>query len=259
MSFTFTQTKTQILKKTNTSDNAEIVGELGSWINLRQSLLCSSHPFWFLEIKPAPLLIAVPPTYALLGGWYDVGWLVLQAGVSEYPFNYPVGTKNYIQKLKFIKRYDFAGTFVSNLEIVPFDQFLTYYSYYQTGNPQYITFYEKTDGSYLRVHPVPDEKYLIALDFCLANLPDLVTTSNENNIITTLYPHALVYGGCAEIFDYLGEEEAFMKYEQRFWGSVEKIKLAHKTRTFSSNEVMRYHKGARNARHGWEGTIIVGS
>lgn len=243
------QVEEQVEARVRRPTDTTFTANLSTWVNMRRTELCRYYPFWFLHVFPAALTSLIPSTHTSNNGWYNTGWLVLQTNTAEYPVHYPVGTKNWIQQIDFVKLYNIDdGSFSKNLEVLTADEYLTDYTYVQTGTPERVLLREGTDASYLRFEPIPDEPMLAAVGMFLRSLPTITSTSTD--ILTTHYPDVLIAGGCAEVFNYLQEDEAFQKWETQFTAKVQGlISIDKKMRMATKTETIKYNKGSAAARH----------
>lgn len=242
----------EILVKGNREKDTTASSSVYDWINLRQLQLCEEYPFWFLDVIPGAVTAAPTFPYTTNSGWFYNGWLAIRAGVTEYPVKYsmapdilsPVYSGVAIQKIGWAKLYeaDTELTFTKDIRVGAESDFFSVDPYLDTGPPGMIVFYDKvSDYSYLRVKPVPDDNYVLAMKFTLKAFPDLVNTS-DSNYLTINYPQILIDGGLAELYAYLGEMRGINTYEAKWTNRLLSLVNHMKNKILAESEVLEPHK-----------------
>jgi len=109
------------------------------------------------------------------------------------------------------------GSYAS-LDYMPPDSFHATYASTTTGRPIAFT----VEGNTIHFAPAPDSTY--TMDYTYVARPDLAT--DTTNRLMTINPNIYLFGALCEAADYLGDDEAFAKYELKYQAAVNSINSA---------------------------------
>lgn len=188
-------------------------------------------------------------SYTTNDGWQEVGWLTLREGVSEYSIRATaVATKAYIQKLRWVKQYDFDGSWLGDIDIEGEHDFFYEDNAYTTGEPDKAMLVRKADGSYIRFSPVPDDNYLVAISLTAQSLTEL-SSDSDTNYLSVYYPHILIAGGLAEMFSSYLQESTLAKEKNDEWLAYAE-KLWQEEMNYYTNEIdnLEMFRGVKAAK-----------
>ena len=215
---------------------ARLTSEINAWVDQA----CRKWNFWFLECEPGLSTIKIFPLDPTLsintqvtfvqGPWIDRGWLCSTAGTVAYPFWYPTQpywdstsdppvTSTYmrgwmpveISRLLYVKGFNARGTPRKDLEIFPYQDFMTRARFDAQGEPDYCTFVTENGLSSLLFNSIPDQSYLYQIGFKLASLPPL-ERPDSTNLFAQYYPNVLVCVGIIKAARYFGEKTEVQSY-----------------------------------------------
>jgi len=180
-------------------------------------------------------------------GWLYQGWLVITPGQSEYPVHGDVlANKEFIQKIRWAKKYDpTLGTYSDELAIGAEQNFFSDSSYFATGDPTKVIFYDNANGTLLRFAPIPTTPTLVAIAMVKKNLLDLDPASNPTNYLTVTYPHILIDGALAELFNWSGETAKEQAHEAKFQAALQQLRMHYQQKTTGDIELLVPKTGAR--------------
>ena len=208
-------------------------------VTARLREICSDFPYWYLKLDPGfdlpesfPFAEETDLPTSGAGNFLDQGWLKIVAGQEYYPLYIPTtGTPGspatWVQveasRINYAKVFSIQGGFQTDLGVSGGN---VYWSGPGTsrefGNPQNIMLQNAVDGnSYIRLHPAPNQTYLLALSFNLATPPWIGSGDNAVNFITKYYPRMvkLVAGLCYS--DFFHDAKMYAKYSRELFGDTD--------------------------------------
>lgn len=225
------------------SVRARLVGDLNEWI----SRACRRFNFWFLNMDPGLSLVSMFPLPGtdldllpvvkgrFKGRWVDKGWLSTVANTPSYSFAYPtldiaepeffdqapLQPKGWawgeIAQLLYVKEFDSTGSFLRDLPILPYSEYMTFAKWDKPTRPDRVTFQTASGVSVLHFAPTPDQAYLYQVRVKLANLMPLDRADSTNAMLQT-YPEMVITAGLLIAAEYFHEEKEIAFYSAKLYG-----------------------------------------
>lgn len=226
-------------------DISDVKASLEISLNNAINEICSFYSFDFLRMFPGAISAPVPDTFDTAPYWYDKGWLVVQEDVTEYPFVYYDSTSPinaFIRELRQVSYYDFEGDLVGHLETFTPQVFFRQASLMDEGSPLYATYDHRADASYLKISPIPQEKYLLQVYYVLKSFP-YVTESNTNYILMN-HSNVVINYMLREAYRDIGEIERSELHGRDYKDGLLAMKKESKIRELQGIQAFPVHTGA---------------
>lgn len=183
--------------------------------------VCAEFPYWFLRFDPGMDAVAGFP-YAnaaalaaadILEPWLDSGWFYTTDSVENYAVFSPLlGITNEhlwgqaeLAQVNWAKVYSLEGKFLSDLKVVNGDVMWSRQNYAETGTPTRLFPFTKGHQTYLRLSPIPDQEYVIAVSGQFAYPPWFRVGNSYTNVILAYYPRVLFHIGMMYYAEYFQE------------------------------------------------------
>lgn len=221
------------------SVKARLVGDLNEWI----ARACRRFSFWFLNQDPGLDIVDQFPLAStdlstltpIKGRWVDKGWLVTQANTPSYAYAYPTveavdptasdsqpldpkaWTWGELTHLLYVKEFDSTGSFLRDLPILPYSEFMTFTKWDKPTRPDRVTFQTGNGVSVLHFAPTPDQAYLYQVRARLANLLPLDRADSTNAMLMT-YPEVVITAGLLIAAEYFHEAQEIQFYSMKLYG-----------------------------------------
>lgn len=221
---------TRTFPRSNSEIEAIFDTDVDTWLGR----LSRTYPYWFLTVNPGnvlPLTFPIAdlgtPT-PLRGKWLDRGWLRVEEGVESYTICSPVEDSEAanntfwidwrIQRVNWVKEFNDQGTFLNDLEVRSTNEVFSFKNYNRETRPNSV-WWESYEGySILRFHPVPDDYYLFAVSFTLADSPSYVDGADTRNRWLTFAPEAAYHYCMLKMAEYFDEPELIKYHERELFG-----------------------------------------
>lgn len=206
--------------------------EIETWI----AELADAFPFWFLTMYPGTSMQNLFPFTTvdlthpapIAGRWIDVGWLIVQPGVSVYDIYAPLEDSEAanptwwhpvkVNMVDYIYEFTNNGQFISSLPIPEYEDCLAFISYKKTARPQQVTWRSDEAKSQLVFSPTPDKYYIYAVQFSIKNPPNYVDGLVTRNRFLTNAPGAVMAKGMLEAARFFDEAQLVDKWESVLYG-----------------------------------------
>lgn len=222
------------------SVKARLVGDLNDWI----SRACRRFNFWFLEQDPGLDIVDQFPLAStdlslltpVFDNWVDKGWLVTEANTPSYAYacptlqaaslssveTQPLDPKAWswadLSNLLYVKEFDSTGSFLRDLPILSYSDFMTFTRWDRQTRPDRVTFQTANGVSVLHFAPTPDQAYLYQIRAKLASLLPLDRADSTNEMLQT-YPEMVITAGLLIASEYFHETQEIQYYATKLYGS----------------------------------------
>ena len=217
----------------------ELEASLRPAISDRLREICSDYDYWFLRVEPgiaapANFPYTTPPSSPSTYDWIDRGWLLTTPGQEVYPLYVQVDlsadccayTPSEAKHLIYVKRFSLQGAMSSDLEVVDSDAYWSRGSNqgvantgFLRGAPQIVNLYTRGRASFIRLNPVPDDYYILAVSWQLAVPPWYQVGDCVSNTILEYYPRLLKCFVGLEYAQFFKESEQEEYYHREIYGA----------------------------------------
>jgi hypothetical protein len=194
-------------------------------------VISAEYPYWFLKVEPggevpAGFLSGTLPSPDQ-DGWMDSGWFQTSPDVQDYtardrgsnkwdPGWFPVE----FSQINYAKVYDLDGHPLRDLKVVNGDLFHSFVDFSNRGTPNRI--FPVTDGysTKLRLHPIPDQEYMVAISAQFAYPPWYRHGNTYTNSLLAYYPRAMYHLGMMYFAEYFQEMALYQFHKEVLYGKV---------------------------------------
>lgn len=191
--------------------------------------ICAEFPYWFLRLDPGTEAVAGFPyanvaalaSAVKLGAFIDQGWLYTTADTEGYGVfsSLPGATadgmgsatrywgKAELAMVNYAKVYDLDGNFLRDLKVVGGDVMFSLANYTETGTPQRVLPASAGFQTTLRLSPIPDQEYLLAVSGQYAYPPWFKAGTSWANLLLIYYPRVMYHLGMMYFAEYFQETQ----------------------------------------------------
>lgn len=219
--------------------NAIISSDMIKWL----STLSTYFPYWFLTISPgqgipdltAPVTLSTLPTRGPAGSrWVDMGWLVTQPNVSTYDIYHPLSTELAldspgtaslwqpckVQRVDYVLEFDTNLSFLQDLPCPEHGEAFGFQSFRTKERPCQVIWRKLETKSQLIFQPTPDDYYLYAIQFVIAEPPLYQVDGGDTfNRWFTFAPEAVELYALIKAAEYYGEPQKAQEYMMQLYGN----------------------------------------
>jgi hypothetical protein len=192
-------------------------------------VISAEYPYWFLRMEPGSLVPGLlrsgtAPTDISPAGWLDRGWFQTSADQSDYPMYLQGANEQWypieIAQINYAKVFSTSGQCLRDLKVVNGDLFHSFVNYDEVGTPNRI--FPITDGyqTTVRLAPIPESIYYVAISAQYAYPPWFKYGSTYTNALLAYYPRVMYHLGMMYFSEYFQEPNLYQFHKEVLYGKV---------------------------------------